>query len=152
MRRLPIGLAHALTAIALVAAACSGTATEPEPVLVATVDASLPTPVVVPSAPPTEGPTPTPTTRVISIPGTPSADAVACSTAGLVAAGLDACLQYEAAGCFWFSDREPCTGARERLQAVHGTRVFPSDCGQAGDDDEPLPVWCDDTDPPEGDG
>ncbi|MGI9622411.1 MAG: hypothetical protein ACR2PK_06200, partial [Acidimicrobiales bacterium] len=62
--------------------------------------------------------------------------------AGLVAAGLDACLRYEALGCTYWNSLEVCERARGQLEAVHRTRVFPDDCLILPRSETDRPQWC----------
>lgn len=141
--------------VLLVASACAtSTAGSPEAgpspefdgTVIATVDTRLePTAERVDPTPATAA-APTPTTRVIDLPIAPSDAAVACSRAGLVAAGLDACLKYEALGCTYFSGLTVCESARDQLESVQRSRIFPSDCPILPASEPDQPPWCEPTD------
>lgn len=93
-----------------------------------------------PSSPP---PAPTPTTRVIGPVGPPSDAARLCTESGLVAAALDACLRYVGAGCTVADTGDACGLARDQLEVVLGTRIFPSDCADLADAElSGAPRWC----------
>lgn len=94
------------------------------------------------SSPSAEGTEAQPTVRVLDLPVTPSGAAIACSQAGLVAAALDACLRYEAAGCVLSDDSDACMKARDQLEGVVGFRTFPSDCAELPPDSPAPPPWC----------
>lgn len=83
-----------------------------------------------------------PTVRSIELPVAPSEAAIACSQAGLVAAGLDACLRYEALGCTYWNSLGVCDRARDQLEVVHRTRVFPMDCLILPRSELDRPEWC----------